>query len=221
MARINWIPGWGSCFSIWKDEIEARFPQHQHIFWKYDELNIFEEQELLESITVKFRNDIFIGWSLGSQLIMEHHESFAHIPKVILIAPIFNFCEKEFGWTPRVINRMIKGLATQKTHILQQFSKNMGENKAQKPWIEYAEGLSTKSLIWGLEKLKNGAITSISGLTNNSYAIFGNNDPIVSPKLIEKFTETFDFITFTRCDTMDHWPMSIETCNRIEEIINE
>ncbi|MGL1933975.1 MAG: hypothetical protein OCD01_03110 [Fibrobacterales bacterium] len=221
MARINWIPGWASCFSIWKDEIEARFPEHQHIFWKYDELKIFENQELLESISVKFRNDIFIGWSLGSQLIMEQHESFAHIPKVILIAPIFNFCEKEFGWTPRVIDRMIRGLSTQKSAILQQFSQNMGVNPVQKYWTKYAESLSTDDLIWGLEKLKNGSINSISGLKENTFAIYGKNDPIVPPKLVEKCTETFDFITFTRCDTMDHWPMSIETCNRIEEIINE
>ncbi len=221
MKRINWIPGWASRFSVWKDEIEATFPEYQHIFWQYEELKIFEDQETLDSITMKFRDDIFIGWSLGSQLIFENAESFSHIKKIICLAPVFEFCHEPYGWKPKIIDRMISQLKSDPETVLNQFAQNMGDNVNTPQWLEYAKSQTLENLIWGLEKLKSGKIENLSPLQDNTRCIYGKNDKIVPFNLVNSFTDTFNFITFNSCDTMEHWPLTDESTQRIKEILNE
>ncbi len=217
MKNIVWIPGWASNFSIWEHEIiELSRGDFCNQFLNYDEMR--DEAAMTKALA---RADIIVAWSMGSLQLMNsllassgQREKFGLI---ILCSPFLDFCDGVEGWPAAVISRMVRVLKKDKKAVLTQFVANMGavEQRYLDSWLEYAMGLSTESLVEGLEVLKNKKLPVFDGLLSNLQEFApqhmvihsGEQDQVVKHSLISKFIDSLGNASFEALMLPHgHWP---------------
>ena len=184
--NILWLGGWASDIKCWEKEIEGLYPEQKHYF--LDTHHLLSRPDLLQSALQNLPVDTAIAaWSLGSLWI--HQQISLGIWKsphsIISICPIFDFCNPQGIWKPKILKRMQQKLAIDKTQVLQDFWKQFqGPGELETAWLQQAQSYSEETLKQGLDYLINTQIT-LNYLKPNASRLFFVNaqKDLLSPAL--------------------------------------
>jgi pimeloyl-ACP methyl ester carboxylesterase len=220
--HIAWLAGWASSFSVWEEQIKTDYPHDQHTFISYQDL--FQNREQFPAFLAATQCDTLVAWSLGTQVYLEYALHLKHLKKIILVAPVFDFCHSQWGWNRKVLLRMIRQLEKDTPLVLNNFSIAMGatDPASRKNWLDYAMTLTLPALSWGLEYLKSSLIPSaISIAAGQVHLISGQQDVIVPPELAKLLADHMPFAKYIPVADGTHWPLNPPMAQAIKHILEQ
>lgn len=181
--RIVWISGWASDISQWKTEITARFPQHAHTFLDYGDL-LPEPDTLWERHPGLARADHIVAWSMGTLALLRQVQFKPSSQRWTLVAPIFDFCAPDIGWSRRTVHRMASQVRVDPRATLAQFATLMGPAPPTTvaAWLERALRYTPEQLAMGLLYLAEKNAASPHQSTDGMIRyLWGSSDRVVPP----------------------------------------
>jgi hypothetical protein len=148
--KIGWLLGWAVPEAWFEPLAHAAFPNAIHAFFPAtpDALRRLEEAGPFDWIA---------GYSLGTLLLLGHAAEAGHWGKVALLAPIFAF-PREADLGGRVFRGQLRHLARQLARDLHGPLANFYLAAGLDVPDEAASSLTSKNLLWGLERLENDAV---------------------------------------------------------------
>ena len=137
----------------------------------------FELSSLLEETAI-------VAWSMGAMMALKAAlPSESSIRKLVLISATGNFCHPDYGWSPRILDRMIKRLDCLPDETITNFHKGIYDDSDYLSLFNYQNlcraGWTKESLTCGLHFLKTFNCAELySQLNADCLWIHGEKDKI-------------------------------------------
>jgi pimeloyl-ACP methyl ester carboxylesterase len=168
MSDMLWVHGWGTSPNIWANGPEKYLPSLKHHYISYS--NCYQADDFLlhlEEMIQRLKRPCWIcGWSMGGMLVMEaiSKRNSSTIRGAVIVSSSLRFVHKsrEYGWSERVLERMISKLRISPDEVLLSFWRQMFSIElSQRAVVEPATDLSIEGLAAGLAYLKRTDITNV------------------------------------------------------------
>jgi hypothetical protein len=155
--KIAWVLGWAVPAPWFASIAEQRIPAATHLYFP-------PTAAMIEQLTAAAPFDHVVGYSLGSQLLLNASERVTPVGQIALLAPIFAFAREE-GLGGRVARAQVRQLARWLTRdpsaALKDFyqragldgSPDQGGEESTLPVV--SDGFNVTDLQWGLDRLAN------------------------------------------------------------------
>ena len=149
---IRFICGWGSDIRIWNKLLSRLNLNAEHC-------RFIDPQQILKSpkdFSACKNADTIIGWSLGAMMALEAALENPEIKRLILISGTPSFCHTDYGWAPRILDRMINRLNSQPEKVIERFNQTVAAELLDSDTYRHQFAYDIIRRNWSVEELING-----------------------------------------------------------------
>ena len=120
-----WLSDWAANLEIWEDDLVEASSESNHTFISFEQL-MKQPKNLYTSIAGLKNADCVVAWGLGSLCLMLSAKDRPANQKWILLAPVFDFCDEDGGWTKRNVEMLARQVTKAIKPTLESYLELMG-----------------------------------------------------------------------------------------------
>src|SRR5574344_1511518 len=205
-----WLSYWAANMEIWEDDLVEASSESDHTFISFEQL-MKQPKNLYTSIAGLKNADCVVAWGLGSLCLMLSAKDRPAKQKWILLAPVFDFCDEDGGWTKRNVEMLARQVTKAIKPTLESFLELMGpcDEQIQEQWMEKALKMNPETLALGLDFLCQNKIDEPLENKGETIVYYGREDQIILPVLAKKASAVIPSAKFQERPKSGHWPHTL------------
>ena len=205
-----WLSDWAANLEIWEDDLEEASSESNHTFISFEQL-MKQPKNLYTSIAGLKNADCVVAWGLGSLCLMLSAKDRPANQKWILLAPVFDFCDEDGGWTKRNVEMLARQVTKAIKPTLESYLELMGpcDEQIQEEWMEKALKMNPQTLALGLDFLCQNKIDEPLENKGETMVYYGREDQIILPVLAKKAASVIPSAKFQERPKSGHWPHTL------------
>ena len=205
-----WLSDWAANLEIWEDDLVEASSESNHTFISFEQL-MKQPKNLYTSIAGLKNADCVVAWGLGSLCFMLSAKDRPAKQKWILLAPVFDFCDEDGGWTKRNVEMLARQVTKANKPTLEIFLELLGpcDEQIQEQWMEKALKMNPETLALGLDFLCQNKIDEPLENKGETIVYYGREDQIILPVLAKKASSVIPSAKFQERPKSGHWPHTL------------
>jgi len=205
-----WLSDWAANLEIWEDDLVEASSESNHTFISFEQL-MKQPKNLYTSIAGLKNADCVVAWGLGSLCLMLSAKDRPANQKWILLAPVFDFCDEDGGWTKRNVEMLARQVTKAIKPTLESYLELMGpcDEQIQEEWMEKALKMNPQTLALGLDFLCQNKIDEPLENKGETMVYYGREDQIILPVLAKKAASVIPSAKFQERPKSGHWPHTL------------